>query len=164
LAGPAVIVSSPSPSPSPTASPATLANGDSVFVEGTADPTTGTVTATVVDILPADSGAGGGSTPPANGPITATGSIASLGSDGTSFVMTIQDGQSLAADSASLTVETSSSTVYQPQSVTAATVLSSASIGKFVFVTGTLDTSTGVLNAQTVSLLPPPPAGYNWPG
>jgi hypothetical protein len=150
------------PGPTPSATPATLANGDDVIVTGTTDPTTGTVTATLVEIVPA-SGAGGGSGSTTPQPVSEVGQVDSLGSDGTSFVLTIRGGVALTADYViALNVETNSSTAFEDGGAPA--TFSQVTVGSYVAVAGVMDPSSGIVTAQSVVILPAPPPGGNWPG
>jgi hypothetical protein len=139
-----------------------LANGVTVTVEGTADPTTQTIAATVVDAHDASTASTPNPTPVA-GSVLLMGTVAALGTDGTSFTLTVRDGEHMpTTTTGTVTVQTSSTTTID-QGHTAAT-FSAITAGSYVFAVGTLDSTTGTLTANTVAVLPAPPTGASWPG
>lgn len=142
-----------------------LADGVTVSVEGSTDATTGAVTATVVHVRDSSDtdSSGTGTSDTAPRPAQALGAVASLGSDGTSFTLTVRDGEHLsAAPAGTLTVQTSASTTFLQGKTTA--TFAAVAAGSYVFVSGTLDPATETLTAKTVAVLPAAPSGGEWPG
>ena len=132
----------------------TLANGQNVDVQGTPDTTSKTLAAASITIKSADTGA---KHPGADG------TIASLGTDGTSFVLTVEraGGGIMLASGGTITVQTDANTKFLAGRKQTGT-FSDLVVGGAVHVDGTVyDATTQTLTAKTVGLHPGQPGSAN---
>jgi hypothetical protein len=127
-------------------STATLANGDTVSVQGTIDPTTGIVTATNIRV---------------NQPSTTIRKVAVYGSvsnpTSTGFTVTVINSEGFQPTGGTVTAATSSSTRYHLP-LTGSANASDVAAGDDVIVTGSLDVTTQTITANRVDIYPPQPA------
>lgn len=124
-----------------TGSAITLANGQSVFVDGTFDASTNKFTATTITLndyttFPRES---------------VNGTVASVNASAGSFVLTVQRAEGIQPTSGTITVQTDANTRYAKGRHTAGS-LSDITVGSDVMVNGSFDSMTQTLMAKCVRL------------